>query len=118
MVNSTVPTPDIQESPPPMMKAALHPRVLDNKFYLDSSPPRAVPKNMNLFYPISYSGEKTLQKSAKEQRIMPSTGPFSVAAAKISNILENVDDVNHDQVMEKLYLDCLELNKEAMKKLS
>ena len=83
MAVSTVPTPEpfsLQDR-----KSLQRPRILDNKFYLDLSP-RPLPQHLNLFYPNNHL----------EKQKMPTSGPFSIAAAKISNMLDGVDDVNHD----------------------
>jgi len=49
---------------------------------------------------------------------MPNSGPFSIAHNKLKHIMSSVDDIDQDIVLERLYLDCLDNNKAAMKSLS
>ena len=105
-----------------------------NSFYFDHSP-RGIPESMYILK--QQSSDRSRRPSMKEYdasiighyeiaqgspvvnkpvnvRKLPTSGPFSIAHNKIRNLLQHADDIDQDKVLEKLYLDCLELNKEAM----
>ena len=65
----------------------------NNKFYYEHSP-RGIPESMHMLN-RSFDNTGTIEnEKMRAKRKMPTSGPFSIAAAKIRNTLDKIDDID------------------------